>query len=68
MIKNNNNNGYNKTDKYIGDIIKLYFKVTEDSGDAKSNKSNDVLTKNIKILKSFKFVKKVIEKKELWKQ
>ncbi len=29
MIKNNNNNTDN-TDKYIGDIIKLHFKVTED--------------------------------------
>src|ERR671913_237979 len=37
MIKNNSNNNYNNnTDKYIGDIIKLYFKVT-DYRDDKTN-------------------------------
>jgi ABC-2 type transport system ATP-binding protein len=69
MIKNNSNNNYNNnTDKYIGDIIKLYFKVTDYRDDkTKSNiisSSNDILTKNIEILKSFKFVKKVEQKKE----
>ena len=65
MIKNNNNNyGNNNTDKYIGDIIKLYFKETEDI-DAQSNNSSHILTNNIEILKSFKFVKKIIEKKEI---
>ncbi len=67
MIKsnnNNNNNDNNNTDKYIGDIIKLYFKVTDDS-DGKSKNNSHILTKNIEILKSFKFVKKVIEKKEI---
>ena len=65
MIKNNNNyDNNNNTDKYIGDTIKLYFKVTEDI-DAESNNISPILTKNIEILKSFKFVKKVIEKKEV---
>lgn len=67
MIKsnnNNNNNVNNSADKYIGDIIKLYFKVTDDS-DGKSNNNSHILTKNIEILKSFKFVKKVVEKKEI---
>ena len=62
MIKNNNNNNNsaNNTDKYIGDIIRLHFKVTEDI-DAKSTNS-PISTKNIEILKSFKFVKKVEQK------
>ena len=65
MIKNNNNSENNNTDRYIGDIIKLYFKVTEEI-DAKYNDNiSPMLTKNIEILKSFKFVKKVIEKKEV---
>ena len=67
MIKSNNNNNddnNNSADKYIGDIIKLYFKVTDDS-DVKSNNNSHILTKNIEILKSFKFVKKVVEKKEI---
>src|SRR5688500_5804437 len=67
MIKSNNttdDDDNNSADKYIGDIIKLYFKVTDDS-DGKSNKNSHILTKNIEILKSLKFVKKVIEKKEL---
>ncbi|HVP82785.1 MAG TPA: ATP-binding cassette domain-containing protein, partial [Nitrososphaeraceae archaeon] len=64
MIKNNNNYDNNNTDRYIGDTIKLYFKVTEDI-DAKYNNISAILTKNIEILKSFKFVKKVIEKKEV---
>jgi ABC-2 type transport system ATP-binding protein len=68
MIKSNNNNNNddnnNSADKYIGDIIKLYFKVTDDS-DGKSNNNSHILTKNIEILKSFKFVKKVVEKKEI---
>ncbi|MGI9010494.1 MAG: ATP-binding cassette domain-containing protein [Nitrososphaeraceae archaeon] len=59
MIKNNNNN----TDKYIGDIIKLYFKVTDDRDTKSYNNSSHILTKNIEILKTFKFVKKV-ERKE----
>jgi len=66
MIKSNNNDDdddNNSANKYIGDIIKLYFKVTDDS-DGKSNNSSHMLTKNIEILKSFKFVKKVVEKKE----
>jgi len=63
MIKNNNNYDNNNTDRYIGDTIKLYFNVTEDI-DAKSTNS-PISTKNIEILKSFKFVKKVIEKKEV---
>ena len=65
MIKSNNNyDDNNNTDRYIGDTIKLYFKVTEDI-DAKYNNISPILTKNIEILKSFKFVKKVIEKKEV---
>jgi len=62
MIKSNNNNNNNTTDKYIGDIIKIYFKVA-DAGDSQLNNSH-VLTKNIEILKSFKFVKKVEQEKE----
>src|ERR671911_2670981 len=53
-IKNNNNNNDNNG-KYIGDIIKLYFKVPNNSNDIYNN--NDILTKNLKVLKSFKFVK-----------
>jgi ABC-2 type transport system ATP-binding protein len=59
MIKNNSNN---PTDKYIGDIIKIYFKVP-DARDSQLNNSH-ILTKNIEILKSFKFVKKVEQEKE----
>jgi ABC-2 type transport system ATP-binding protein len=62
MIKNNNSN--NSTDKYIGDIITLHFKVTESRNDINYNNSH-ILSKNIKILKSLKFVKKVEQKKEL---
>ena len=67
MIKSNNttdDDNNNSADKYIGDIIKLYFKVTDDS-DGKSNNNSHILTQNIEILKSFKFVKKVVEKKEI---
>ena len=60
MIKRNNYN--NTTDKYIGDTVKLHFKVTDDR-EAQLN-NNHILTKNIEILKSFKFVKKVEQKKE----
>ena len=59
-IKNNNNNNDNNG-KYIGDIIKLYFKVPNNSNDIYNN--NDILTKNLKVLKSFKFVKKIEQKK-----
>jgi ABC-2 type transport system ATP-binding protein len=59
MIKNNSNNN---TDKYIGDTIKLYFKVP-DKRESQLNNSH-ILTKNIEILKSFKFVKKVEQEKE----
>ena len=58
MIKGNNNNDGN-TERYIGDIIKLYFKVTDDT----NNKyNNNIAIKNIEILKSFKFVRKVEQK------
>ena len=62
MIKSNNNDtdDNNNTDKYIGDIIKLYFKVTESINDKYNN--SHILAKNIEILKSFKFVKKVEQK------
>jgi len=63
MVKNNNNN--NNTDKYIGDIIGLHFKVTEEINSQDNNNNNSpILTKNIEILKSFKFVKKVEQKRE----
>jgi ABC-2 type transport system ATP-binding protein len=62
MIKSNNNNNNNTTDKYIGDIIKIYFEVP-DAGDSQLNNSH-ILTKNIEILKSFKFVKKLEQEKE----
>jgi ABC-2 type transport system ATP-binding protein len=63
MIKSNNNDNHNdNTDKYIGDIIKLYFKVTESIND--KDNDNHIVTKNIEILKSFKFVKKIEQKKE----
>jgi ABC-2 type transport system ATP-binding protein len=55
-IKNNNNG------KYMGDIIKLYFKVTDNTNDVYSN--INVLAENLKVLKSFKFVKN-IEQKEV---
>ena len=61
MIKNNN--GIDNSDKYIGDIIRLHFKVIEDVND-KYNNSSHILTKNTNILKSFNFVKKVEQKKE----
>jgi ABC-2 type transport system ATP-binding protein len=61
MIKNNNNNSVDNTDKYIGDIIRLHFKVVKDIYD-KYNNSSHILTKNTNILKSFKFVKKVEQK------
>jgi ABC-2 type transport system ATP-binding protein len=56
MIKSNN------TDKYIGDIIKLYFKVSNDREIQLHN--SHLLTKNIEILKSFKFVNKIEQKKD----
>lgn len=55
-IKNNNNNG-----KYIGDIIKLYFKLTDNTNDVHRN--SNILTKNLRILKSFKFIKNIEQKK-----
>ena len=56
-IKNNdNNNG-----QYIGDIIKLYFKVTDNTNDVYSN--SNILANNLKVLKSFKFVKNIEQKK-----
>jgi ABC-2 type transport system ATP-binding protein len=56
-IKNNdNNNG-----KYIGDIIKLYFKVTDNTNDVYNN--SNVLANNLKVIKSFKFVKNIEQKK-----
>jgi ABC-2 type transport system ATP-binding protein len=63
MVKNNNDS--NNTDKYIGDIIRLYFKVTKQiNSQNNNNNNNNILTKNIEILKSFKFVKKVEQIKE----
>ena len=64
MIKsnNNNNNNNNNTDKYIGDTIKLYFRVPDERDSQLNN--NHILTKNIEILKTFKFVKKVEQEKE----
>ena len=59
-IKSNSNN--NNTDKYIGDTIKLYFRVP-DERDSQLNNRNK-LTKNIEILKTFKFVKKVEQEKK----
>ena len=68
MVKNNNdnnnNNKSNNLDNYIGDIITLHFKVTEEINSKYNNDSNHILTKNIDILKSFKFVKKVEQKRE----
>lgn len=55
-IKNNNYNG-----KYIGDIIKLYFKVTDKTNYVYSN--SKVVANNLKILNSFKFVKNIEQKK-----
>ena len=64
MVKNynNNNNNNNNTDKYIGDIIKLHFKVKDDRDSQLKN--SHILTENIEILKSFTFVKKIEQKKE----
>ncbi len=59
-IKNNNNNNNDNNGKYIGDIIRLYFKVPNNTNDIDNN--SDVLTKNLKVLKSFKFVKKIEQK------
>jgi ABC-2 type transport system ATP-binding protein len=62
MVKNNNNT---TTDKYIGDIITLHFKVRENINDkSNSNNNSHILTKNIEILKSFQFVQKIEQKKE----
>ena len=33
MIKGNNNNNNGNTERYIGDIITLHFKVTDDIND-----------------------------------
>jgi ABC-2 type transport system ATP-binding protein len=66
MVKNNNKDN-NNSDNYIGDIIRLHFKVTEEINSKynnNNNNSNHILTKNIEILKSFKFVKKVEQKRE----
>ena len=60
MIKGNNNNNDGNTERYIGDIIKIYFKVTDDINDKYNN--NYIATKNIEILNSFKFVKKIEQK------
>ena len=60
MVKDNKDS--NNTDKYIGDIIRLHFKVTKQINS--QNNNNNILTKNIEILKSFKFVKKVEQIKE----
>jgi ABC-2 type transport system ATP-binding protein len=60
-IKNNSNNNDNNDGKYIGDIIKLYFKVANNMNDIYNN--NEILTKNLKVLKSFKFVKNIEQKK-----
>ena len=65
MIKNDyydddDNNNNNNTDKYIGDIITLHFKVTESINS--NNNNSHVITKNTEILKSFEFVKKVEQK------
>jgi ABC-2 type transport system ATP-binding protein len=63
MVKNNNNND-KTTDKYIGDIITLHFKVTENINiNDKSNNNSHILTKNMEILKSFQFVQKIEQKK-----
>jgi ABC-2 type transport system ATP-binding protein len=65
MVKNNNKDNNNNSDNYIGDIIRLHFKVTEEiNSKYNNNNSNHILTKNIEILKSFKFVKKVEQKRE----
>jgi ABC-2 type transport system ATP-binding protein len=66
MVKNNNKDNNNNSDNYIGDIIRLHFKVTEEINSKynNNNNSNHILTKNIEILKSFKFVKKVEQKRE----
>jgi len=57
-IKDNNMNEFDNTsDNYIGDIIKLYFKSTNNL-----HNNIDTLAKNIKILKSFEFVKKIEQK------
>ncbi|HET9807248.1 MAG TPA: ATP-binding cassette domain-containing protein [Nitrososphaeraceae archaeon] len=57
-IKYNTNNN---SSKYIGDIIKLYFKSTNNNTNNHNN-NIETLTKNIKILKSFEFVKKIEQK------
>ena len=59
MIKGNNNNDGN-TERYIGDIIKLFFKVTDDINDKYNY--NYIAAKNIEVLNSFKFVKKIEQK------
>ena len=60
---NNDNNDNNNSSRYIGDIIKLYFKSTDNNtNDNIYNNNIETLTKNIKILKSFEFVKKIEQK------
>lgn len=57
-IKNDN------TGKYIGDTIKLYFKTIEDNSNGNNfNNNNEIIVKNFNILKSFKFVKKIEQKR-----
>ena len=62
-LKYNNNNNDNSS-KYIGDSIKLYFKSTNNNNNTNNLYNNNIetLTKNIKILKSFEFVKKIEQK------
>jgi ABC-type multidrug transport system ATPase subunit len=61
-IKNDN------TGKYIWDTIKLYFKAKKEEEEDNANEnnfnnSNDIIVKNFRILKSFKFVKKIEQKR-----
>jgi ABC-2 type transport system ATP-binding protein len=62
LKRNLKSNSNNNTDKYIGDTIKLYFRVPDERDSQLNN--NHILTKNIEILKTFKFIKKVEQEKK----
>ena len=60
-IKSNQNNKNNEiSSKYVGDIIKLFFNISDMTiNDIYNDNDINILTKNLKIIRSFKFVEKV---------
>jgi ABC-2 type transport system ATP-binding protein len=61
-IKSTQNDNNENSNKYVGDIIKLFFNISDKAINGvynNNNNNNNILTKNLKIIRSFKFVKKV---------